>query len=109
QPLVPCVTHVPYPHVFRDCRGGPESQEAYALGCARFIEERVMRSTMAPSEVAAIVLEPIQGEGGYVVPPDIFLQEIRAICDRHGILMVVDEVQSGMGRTGQWWAIEHSG
>lgn len=108
-PLVPCVTHVPYPHVYRDCRGGPEAQEAYALGCARFIEERVLRSTMAPNEVAAIVLEPIQGEGGYVVPPNVFLEEIRAICDRHGILMVVDEVQSGMGRTGRWWAIEHSG
>ena len=109
-PLVPCVTHVPYPHVYRDCRGGSvEAQEAYALGCARFIEERVLRSTMAPSEVAAIVLEPIQGEGGYVVPPNVFLEEIRAICDRHGILMVVDEVQSGMGRTGRWWAIEHAG
>jgi 4-aminobutyrate aminotransferase len=108
-PLVPCVTHVPYPHVYRDCRGGPEEQAAYALGCARFIEERVLRSTMAPDEVAAIVLEPIQGEGGYVVPPNVFLEEIRAICDRHGILMVVDEVQSGMGRTGRWWAIEHSG
>jgi len=63
-PLVPCVTHVPYPHVYRDCPGTPTEQEAYALGCARFIEERVMRTTMAPSEVAAIVLEPIQGEGG---------------------------------------------
>ena len=108
-PLVPCVTHVPYPHVYRDCPGTPEEQEAYALGCARFIEERVLRTTMAPSEVAAIVLEPIQGEGGYVVAPNVFLEEIRAICDRHGILMVVDEVQSGMGRTGRWWAIEHSG
>jgi 4-aminobutyrate aminotransferase len=59
--------------------------------------------------VAAIVLEPIQGEGGYVVAPDNFLRELRAICDRHGILLVVDEVQCGMGRTGKWWAIEHSG
>ena len=108
-PLVPCVTHVPYPHVYRDCRGTPAEQEAYALSCARFIEERVLRSTMPPSEVAAIVLEPIQGEGGYVVAPNVFLEEIRAICDRNGILMVVDEVQSGMGRTGKWWAIEHSG
>src|SRR6202043_410642 len=56
-----------------------------------------------------IVLEPIQGEGGYVVAPDNFLEEIRRICDRHGILMIVDEVQSGAGRTGKWWAIQHSG
>jgi 4-aminobutyrate aminotransferase len=59
--------------------------------------------------VAAIFVEPIQGEGGYVVAPTNFLQELRAICDRHGILLVADEVQSGAGRTGKWWAIEHSG
>jgi 4-aminobutyrate aminotransferase len=105
-PLVPGVTHVPYPHVYRD---KPADPEAYGLACARFIEERVLRALAPPSEVAAIVLEPIQGEGGYVVPPHSFLREIRAICDRHGILMVVDEVQSGMGRTGKWWAIEHAG
>src|ERR1700687_4396648 len=58
---------------------------------------------------AAILWEPIQGEGGYVVAPDNFLRELRAICNRHGILLVVDEVQSGAGRTGKWWAIEHSG
>jgi 4-aminobutyrate aminotransferase len=108
-PLLPEVTHVPYPYVYRDCRGGPAEQEAFALQCARFIEERLFRSTVAPDEVAAIVLEPIQGEGGYVVAPDNFLQEIRRICDRHGILMVVDEVQSGVGRTGKWWAIQHAG
>jgi 4-aminobutyrate aminotransferase len=59
--------------------------------------------------VAAIFVEPIQGEGGYVVAPDNFLRELRAICNRHGILLVADEVQSGVGRTGKWWAIEHSG
>src|SRR5215467_7316006 len=64
---------------------------------------------LAPEEVAAVFVEPIQGAGGYVVPPHAFLQEIRRICDRHGILMVADEVQSGMGRTGKWWAIQHSG
>jgi 4-aminobutyrate aminotransferase len=64
---------------------------------------------VAPDEVAAIALEPIQGEGGYIVPPVEFLQEIRKICDEHGIMMIVDEVQSGMGRTGKLFAIEHFG
>jgi len=109
SPLVPGVTHVPYPNVYRSGAPTPSEQEEYALGCARFIEERVFRTSVAPEEVAAIVLEPIQGEGGYIVPPDSFLHEIRRICDRHGILMVVDEVQCGAGRTGKWWAIQHSG
>lgn len=109
SPLVPGVTHVRYPDVYRDCSGDPQEQEAYGRACAQFIEEKVFRSTVAPEEVAAIVLEPIQGEGGYLVPPASFLREIRSICDRHGILMVVDEVQSGMGRTGMWWAIQDSG
>jgi 4-aminobutyrate aminotransferase len=108
-PLVPGVSHVPYPNVYRGCAGGQEEQEAYALSCARFIEEKLFRSSLAPEEVAAIVVEAIQGEAGYLVAPSVFLQEIRNICDRHGILMVVDEVQSGSGRTGKWWAIEHSG
>jgi 4-aminobutyrate aminotransferase len=97
-PLVPGVTHVPYPKT-----------EADAPGCARFIEETLFRSSIPPEEVAAIVIEPIQGEGGYIVAPSLFLQEIRRICDLHGILMIVDEVQSGAGRTGKWWAIEHAG
>ena len=64
---------------------------------------------VAPDEVAAIALEPIQGEGGYIVPPKEFLQEIRKICDEHGIMMICDEVQSGMGRTGKLFAVEHFG
>lgn len=108
-PFVPGVTHVPYPNLYRARLRGPEEEKAFALGCARFIEETLFRSTLPPEEVAAIVLEPIQGEGGFVVAPTSFLQEIRRICDRHGILMIVDEVQSGAGRTGKWWAIEHSG
>jgi 4-aminobutyrate aminotransferase len=108
-PLVPGVHHVPYPYAYRGCRGTAEEQEAYALGCARYIEERLFKTILPPEEVAAIIVEPIQGEGGYVVAPDNFLREIRNICDRHGILMIVDEVQSGAGRTGKWWAIEHSG
>lgn len=108
-PLVPGVTHVPYPYTYRDCRGGAEEQRAFELGCARYIEERLFKTILPPEEVAAIFIEPIQGEGGYVVAPDEFLHELRTICDRHGILLVADEVQSGVGRTGKWWAIEHSG
>jgi 4-aminobutyrate aminotransferase len=97
-PLVPGVTHAPYPKT-----------EADAPACARFIEETLFRSMLPPEEVAGIVIEPIQGEGGYIVAPSVFLRDIRRICDRHGILMIVDEVQSGAGRTGRWWAIEHAG
>jgi 4-aminobutyrate aminotransferase len=108
-PLVPGVHHIRYPYTYRGTTGGPEEQEAFALDCARYIEDRLFKTILPPEEVAAIILEPIQGEGGYVVAPDNFLQEIRRICDRHGILLIVDEVQSGAGRTGKWWAIEHSG
>jgi 4-aminobutyrate aminotransferase len=109
SPLMPGVTHVRYPYAYRGCSGGPQEEEAFALGCARFIEEKLFRTVLPPEEVAAIFVEPIQGEGGYVVAPDIFLRELRAICNRHGILLVADEVQSGAGRTGKWWAIQHSG
>jgi len=110
-PLVPGVTHVRYPDVYRGCVGGAQDQnaEAFALGCARFIEEKLFKTTLPPEEVAAIFVEPVQGEGGYVVAPTVFMQELRRICDRHGILLVVDEVQSGIGRTGKWWAVEHTG
>ena len=108
-PLVPGVTHVRYPYAYRGCSGGPQEEEAFALGCARYIEEKLFKTTLPPEEVAAIFVEPIQGEGGYVVAPTIFMQELRKICDRHGILLVADEVQSGVGRTGKWWAVEHTG
>jgi 4-aminobutyrate aminotransferase len=108
-PVVPGVTHVPYPYAYRHHKGGPEAEEEFALGCARYIEERLFKTILPPEEVAAIIIEPIQGEGGYVVAPTRFMQELRAICDRHGILLIADEVQSGAGRTGKWWAIEHTG
>jgi 4-aminobutyrate aminotransferase len=108
-PLMPGVTHVRYPYAYRGCTGGPQEEEAFSLGCARYIEEKLFKTILPPEEVAAIFVEPIQGEGGYVVAPDNFLRELRTICDKHGILLVVDEVQSGAGRTGKWWAIEHSG
>ena len=109
SPLMPGVTHVRYPYAYRGCSGGPQAEEAFSLGCARYIEEKLFKTIVPPEEVAAIFVEPIQGEGGYVVAPDNFLRELRGICDRHGILLVADEVQSGAGRTGKWWAIEHSG
>ena len=92
-PLLPGVTHIPY--------GTHASLER--------LEQELFPAMLPPEEIAAIVVEPIQGEGGYVVPEDGFLQRIREICDRHGMLMVVDEIQAGMGRTGKLFAIEHWG
>jgi 4-aminobutyrate aminotransferase len=109
SPMVPGVTHVRYPDVYRGCSGGPQDAEEFALGCARYIEEKLFKTILAPEEVAAIFVEPVQGEGGYVVAPTVFMQELRRICDKHGILLVVDEVQSGIGRTGKWFAVEHTG
>jgi 4-aminobutyrate aminotransferase len=108
SPLVPGVTHVSYPDVYR-AGVGPHDAEKFALGCARYIEDKLFKTILAPEEVAAIFVEPIQGEGGYVVAPTIFMQELRRICDKHGILLVLDEVQSGIGRTGKWFAVEHTG
>jgi 4-aminobutyrate aminotransferase len=101
-PLVPGVTHVPFPDIYR-------KGEQDALACARFIEEKLFKTTVPPEEVAAIFVEPVQGEGGYVPAPGVFMKELRRICNEHGILLVADEVQSGAGRTGKWWAIEHTG
>jgi 4-aminobutyrate aminotransferase len=109
SPLVPGVTHVRYPYAYRGCTGGAQEEEAFSMGCARYIEEKLFKTILPPEEVAAIFIEPIQGEGGFVPAPANFLRELRAICDRHGILLVADEVQSGCGRTGKWWAIEDSG
>src|ERR1700693_5938832 len=109
SPLVPGVTHVRYPDVYRGCEGGPQDAEKFALGCARYIEDKLFKTILAPEEVAAIFVEPVQGEGGYVIAPTPFMQELRCICDKHGILLVLDEVQSGIGRTGKWFAVEHTG
>src|ERR1044071_8300960 len=102
------VAHVPYPNEFRnpfnaaDCGDGGAGQ-----GALNWIEERLFKTTTPPEEVAAIVVEAVQGEGGYVPAPKGFLQGLRRICDEHGILLIVDEVQSGMGRTGKMFACEH--
>ena len=104
-PMLPGVFHAPYPDPYRS----PGSPEACAAESIRFIEEQLFVHVLPPDEVAAVIVEPIQGEGGYIVPPDAFLQELRELTRRHGILLIVDEVQSGMGRTGRMFAIEHAG
>jgi 4-aminobutyrate aminotransferase len=106
-PVVPGVAHVPFPYLYRRPEGMSESQ--FINECVSFIEDRVFKTIMPPEECAAIFIEPIQGEGGYVPAPREYMQELRRICDKHGILMVADEVQSGAGRTGKMWAIEHTG
>ncbi|HMF90554.1 MAG TPA: acetyl ornithine aminotransferase family protein [Candidatus Angelobacter sp.] len=106
-PVVPGVAHVPYPYLYRRPEGMSEAQ--YVKECVSFLEDRVFKTIMPPEECAAIFIEPIQGEGGYVPAPREFMQELRRICDQHGILLVADEVQSGAGRSGKWWAIEHTG
>ncbi len=104
SPLVPDIHHVPYPR-------GPEARTDPHFGrrAVEQIEETVLKRVAPPEEVAAVFVEPIQGEGGYHVPPPDFLPALRQLCDRHGILLVADEVQTGMGRTGKLFAVEHWG
>jgi 4-aminobutyrate aminotransferase len=102
---MPGVTHVPYPNDFRPLLAGDDQGTAVLS----YIENVLFASNVPASEVAAIVIEPIQGEGGYIVPPDGFLAGLRALCDRHGILLVFDEVQSGIGRSGRMFAAQHWG
>src|SRR5215216_3967246 len=102
------VTHVPYPNVFRHPFSGEQSDaETVSRACLDWIEKRLFLTTTPPEEVAAIVVEAVQGEGGYVPAPKEFLHGLRRICDEHGILLIVDEVQSGFGRTGKMFACEH--
>ncbi|MFO7320663.1 MAG: acetyl ornithine aminotransferase family protein [Chloroflexota bacterium] len=107
--MVPGVHHVPFNNPYRCMHGREESACRAHCICADFIEDVLFKRTVAPDSVAAIILEPIQGEGGYVVPDARFVRQLREICDRHGILLIADEVQSGVGRTGKWWAMEHFG
>jgi 4-aminobutyrate aminotransferase len=102
------VTHVPYPNIFRHPFTGEQSDpETVSRACLDWIEQRLFLTTTPPEEVAAIVVEAVQGEGGYVPAPRQFLHGLRRICDEHGILLIVDEVQSGFGRTGRMFACEH--
>ncbi|MFN4258973.1 MAG: acetyl ornithine aminotransferase family protein [Gemmataceae bacterium] len=102
SPLVPDIHHAPFP---RGCL--VQCPTAKTCECVRHIEETLLKRVAPPEEVAAIFVEPIQGEGGYHVPPPGFLPALRELCDRYGILLVADEVQSGMGRTGKLFAVEH--
>ena len=104
-PLLPGVLHAPYADSFRPALGESE----WSFPTAQYLEGVLFERLVEPNEVAAIVVEPIQGEGGYVVPPPGWLAALRELCDAHGILLVADEVQSGIGRTGRMWAVEHEG
>lgn len=104
-PLMPGVTHIPYANCYR-CDYGKQ-RETCNVECVRVLEDRIFKTILPAQEVAAIVVEAVQGEGGYVVPPRKFFDELAAVAKRHGILLVCDEVQSGMGRTGRMWASEH--
>jgi len=106
-PLLPGVYHATFPDTYRRPHG--RTPDDYAIDCVRAIEDQLFRHTLPAEDVAAIIVEPIQGEGGYLIPPKVFFEELRALADRHKILLVFDEVQSGMGRTGKMWAAEHFG
>jgi 4-aminobutyrate aminotransferase len=105
--LLAGVFHAPYPDTYRGAYG-VRSEHAAADALAH-IENELFKHLVDPEEIAAIFVEPIQGEGGYVVAPAEFLQGLECLCRRHGILLVADEVQSGMGRTGKWWAADYAG
>src|SRR6185436_15599997 len=106
-PLMPGVYHAPFADCYR-CPLGLKP-ETCAAECLDVLERQILLQLVSPDEVAAVVIEPIQGEGGYVVAPDQFLQRLRELTRKHGILLVADEVQSGVGRTGRMFAIEFSG
>lgn len=104
-PTMPGVVHIPFPNPYRPLLAGDDQ----GLAVLDYLENIVFQNFVPPEEVAAILLEPIQGEGGYIVPPDSFIPGLRRLCDKFGILLIADEVQSGIGRTGKWYAIEHWG
>jgi 4-aminobutyrate aminotransferase len=107
-PLMNGVTHAPYPNPYRPVLERRKG-EGYGEAVVRYIEEDILRQILPATDVAGILVETIQGEGGYIIPPEDFYPALRALCDKYDILLILDEVQSGMGRTGKWWAIEHFG
>jgi len=107
-PLMNGVTHAPFPNPYRPVLERRKGED-YGEAVVRYIEEEILAQILPPKDVAGILVETIQGEGGYIVPPDGFYPALRKLCDKHGILLILDEVQSGMGRTGKWWAIDHFG
>lgn len=106
SPLVPGVLHAHYPNYYRDTFGSA-SPEDCADKCLAYIEDYLFKMAVLPEEVAAFIVEPIQGEGGYIVPPTHFLGALQKLAKKHGILVISDEVQAGIGRTGKMWASEH--
>ena len=107
-PLLPGVVHVPFPDSYRPILDSLPGED-YGDTIVRYIEDQVLGKLLPPEDVAWILVETIQGEGGYIVPAPGFFPALRKLCDRHRIILIVDEVQSGMGRTGKWWGIEHMG
>jgi 4-aminobutyrate aminotransferase len=107
-PLLNGVYHAPAPDPYRPTLLGRPGED-YGETVVRYIEDEILFKLVPPDEVAGVLIEPIQGEGGYIIPPPGFFPALRKLCDRHGILLIVDEVQSGIGRTGKWWAIENFG
>ena len=107
-PLMPGVVHAPYPNPYRPVLDRLPGED-YGETVVRYIKEEILGHILPPDEVAAILVETIQGEGGYIIPPPGFYPALRELCDEHEILLIIDEVQSGMGRTGKWWAIENFG
>ncbi len=105
-PLMSGVVHAPYPNAYHPILASLPGED-YGETVVRYIEEEILGKILPADDVAGILVEPIQGEGGYVVPAPGFFPALRKLCDRHGILLIADEVQSGMGRTGKWWAIEN--
>ncbi|MCC6188531.1 MAG: acetyl ornithine aminotransferase family protein [Anaerolineales bacterium] len=104
---MPGVTHAPFPNPYRPRLAFDPTQGDYGDACVDYIENVIFTYECPPEDVAAVLVEPIQGEGGYVVPPDSFFPRLRKLCDKYGILLIVDEVQAGMGRTGKMFAIQH--
>lgn len=100
------VYHVPYPNPYRPILNGSNVDDV-GQSVIDFLEDQIFRSLVSPDDIAGIVLEPIQGEGGYIVPAPGFMLKLRKLCDRYGILLIADEIQTGAGRTGYWWAVEH--
>jgi len=101
------VEHIPYPYAYRCALG--HTKETCGGEIIEQLEEQILKRLFAPEEVAAIIVEPIQGEGGFIPAPAFFLQELQRICNKHGIMLILDEVQSGVGRTGKMWAYDHAG
>jgi len=107
-PLMNGVTHAPFPNPYRPILERRKGED-YGEAVVRYIDNEILNQILPPKDVAGILVETIQGEGGYIVPPEGFYPALRKLCDKYDILMILDEVQCGMGRTGKWWAIEHFG